>query len=119
VSKPIKSSRWSRLARYSAYCAAALIAIVIAAALVLPKLLDTPAVRAEIQRKLSEAVQGEVAWDDLKIRILPAPHGVLRKARVGTKVPGTFSGALIPRFAFPGPRLRRALKSVALIIARG
>jgi AsmA protein len=89
VGKPIKSSRWSRLARYLAYCAAALVAIVIAAAFILPEFLDSPAVRAQIQRKLSEAVQGEVGWDDLSIRILPAPRGVLRKARV--EIPGIAS----------------------------
>jgi len=89
VSSPIKSSRWSRLARYFTYCAAALIAIVIAAAFILPELLDSPTVRAEIQRKLSEAVRGEVAWDDLSIRILPSPRGILRKARV--VIPGIAS----------------------------
>ncbi len=63
--------------------------LVIAAAFILPELLDSPAVRAQIQRKLSEVVQGDVAWDDLSLRILPAPHGVLRKARV--EIPGIAS----------------------------
>ena len=89
MSISISDQRWSKVARYSAYCAAALVAIVIAAAFILPEFLDSPAVRAQIQRKLSEAVQGEVAWDDLSIRILPAPHGVLRKARV--EIPGIAS----------------------------
>ena len=30
-----------------------------------PALVDTPAVRAEIQRRLSAAVDGEVAWESL------------------------------------------------------
>lgn len=71
------------------YCAIALIAIVVTAAFILPEFLDSPAVRAEIQRKLSETVQGEVAWDDLSIRILPSPRGVLRRAQV--KIPGIAS----------------------------
>jgi hypothetical protein len=63
--------------------------VVVVAAFILPEFLDSPAVRAQIQRKLSEAVGGEVAWDDLSIRILPAPRGVLRKARV--EIPGIAS----------------------------
>ncbi|HSF22386.1 MAG TPA: AsmA-like C-terminal domain-containing protein [Burkholderiales bacterium] len=56
--------------------------LVVAAALFLPGYLDTPAVRAEIQRILSQAVRGEVAWEEFRIRVLPTPHGVLRKARL-------------------------------------
>lgn len=89
MSISVSNQRWAKVTRYFAYCAATLVAIVIAAAFVLPELLDSPAVRAEIQRKLSEAVQGEVAWDDLRIRILPAPRGVLRGARV--EIPGIAS----------------------------
>jgi len=73
--------RWIKAARYAAYSAAALAAAAVAAALILPEILDTPAVGAGIKRKLSEAVQGEVAWDGLSIRILPSPRGVLRQAR--------------------------------------
>ena len=86
---PSNWRRWIKAARYAAYCAAALAAAAVAAALILPEILDTPAVRAEIQRKLSEAVQGEVAWDGLSIRILPSPRGVLRQARV--EIPGMVS----------------------------
>jgi hypothetical protein len=81
--------RWIKAARYAAYSAAALAAAAIAAALILPEILDTPAVGAGIKRKLSEAVQGEVAWDGLSIRILPSPRGVLRQARV--EIPGMVS----------------------------
>jgi hypothetical protein len=89
VGNSLKGWRWVRAIRYFAYLAATLIGVVAAAAFILPEFLDSPAVRAQIQRKLSEAVQGEVAWDDLSIRILPAPHGVLRKARV--EIPGVAS----------------------------
>ena len=86
---PSNRRRWIKAARYAAYCAAALAAAAIAAALILPEILDTPAVGAGIKRKLSEAVQGEVAWDGLRIRILPSPRGVLRQARV--EIPGRVS----------------------------
>lgn len=79
---PSYPRRWIKAARYIAYCAAALAVLVVAAALFLPDFLDTPAVRAEIQRILSRAVRGDVAWEEFHIRILPAPHGVLRKARL-------------------------------------
>lgn len=86
---PSNRRRWIKAARYAAYCAAALAAAAIAAALILPEILDTPAVGAGIKRKLSEAVQGEVAWDSLRIRILPSPRGVLRQAQV--EIPGRVS----------------------------
>ena len=81
--------RWVKAARYSLYGAVALLVAVVSAAFILPEVLDSPAVRAEIQRKLSEVVQGDVAWDDLNIRILPSPRGVLRKAWV--ELPGIAS----------------------------
>ena len=79
---PSKGRRWVKAARYSAYCVVILGALLVVAALFLPDFLDTPAVRAQIQRILSEAVSGEVSWESLRIRILPTPHGVLRKARL-------------------------------------
>src|SRR5580765_3667074 len=39
---------------------------------------------AEIQAKLSKAVQGEVRWQEFSVRILPAPHGRLRGLEVKT-----------------------------------
>ncbi|HXV10563.1 MAG TPA: AsmA family protein, partial [Burkholderiales bacterium] len=79
---PSFSRRLIKAARYIAYCAAVLVVLVVAAALFLPDVLDTPAVRAEIQRVLSRVVRGNVAWEELRIRILPYPHGALRKARL-------------------------------------
>jgi hypothetical protein len=82
VGTPSSNRRWVWAARFVAYGAAALAAVIVAAALLLPEILDTPRVRAEIQRILSEAVRGEVDWDDLNIGILPLPHGSLRGARL-------------------------------------
>lgn len=53
-----------------------------------PFLVDTPAVRAEIQRRLAHAIQGEVRWDALALQILPAPHAALTNVRV--RVPHKF-----------------------------
>src|SRR4051794_4936857 len=65
-------------------------AIVLAAVLVVvlvgPALVDRPAVQAEIQQRLSKALQGQVTWEALDVALFPAPHGELRKLRV--EVPG-------------------------------
>jgi len=65
-------------------------AIVLAAVLVVvlavPALVDRPAVQAEIQQRLSKALEGQVTWEALDVALFPAPHGELRKLRV--EVPG-------------------------------
>jgi len=58
--------------------------VVLAAALLLPELLDRPGIAAEIQAKLSSAVDGDVRWDEFRVRILPSPHGTLRGLKVKT-----------------------------------
>jgi len=75
-----------RAARYAAYAAAALAILIVGAALLVPLFLDTPAVERQIQAKLSQLVQGEVAWEKLSIRLLPSPRGALSKVRV--EIPG-------------------------------
>jgi uncharacterized protein involved in outer membrane biogenesis len=54
--------------------------------LVAPALVDTPAARAEIQRRLSAALQGQVSWQSLEIELLPMPRGELRQLRL--EIPG-------------------------------
>jgi hypothetical protein len=57
--------------------------VLLAAALVLAaRLIDTPKVHAEITHKLSRLVNGQVAWEELHVRLLPLPHGELRGVRV-------------------------------------
>ena len=71
----------------AAFAASAfVIALVLLAVLVGPALVDTPAVRAEIQQRLSRALQGKVTWASLELALLPAPHGELRQLRV--EIPG-------------------------------
>lgn len=78
-----------RAARYAAYLAGALAVLVVAAALAVPALLDTPAVERELKAKLSQLVQGEIAWESLSIRLLPSPRGSLGKFAL--EVPGLAS----------------------------
>src|SRR3954469_15382806 len=70
-------------------------AIVLAAVLVVvlvgPALVDRPAVQAEIQQRLSKALQGQVTWEALEVALFPAPHGELRKLRV--EVPGKLAAS--------------------------
>ncbi len=74
-----------------AYAAGALFVVVAALLVIAPALIDTPAVRAEIQRQLAQSLSGQVSWDSLEIAIFPAPHGELRKVRV--EIPGRLSAA--------------------------
>ncbi len=73
-----------RIGRYCAYAIGVLVLVVLAAALLLPALLDRPRIAAQIQAKLSAAVEGEVRWDAFSVRILPSPHGMLRGLKVKT-----------------------------------
>lgn len=82
-------SRLIRAARYAAYVALAIVALATAAALVVPAFLDTKQVEAELEAKLSQVVQGKVAWEKLQIRLLPSPRGALRQVRA--EIPDTAS----------------------------
>jgi len=63
-----------------------LLLVVAAALVVLPRLVDTPAVRAEIQRRLDALLGGQITWQALEVRLLPAPHGELQQVRI--EIPG-------------------------------
>ena len=78
-----------RAARYAAYGAFALIALAVIAALVIPALLDTRMVKAELQGKLSQMLRGNITWEKLEIRLLPTPRGAL--SRVRAEIPETMS----------------------------
>jgi len=78
-----------RAVRYAAYCAAALVVLLVAAVLAVPSFLDTPAVERELKAKLSRLVQGQIAWEKLSIHLLPSPRGSLRGFTA--EIPGTAS----------------------------
>ncbi len=67
----------------AAYAVGAIVLAAVLAVLLLgPTLVDRPAVQAEIQQRLSKALQGQVTWEALDVALFPAPHGELRKLRV-------------------------------------
>lgn len=70
-----------RAARFAAYGAFALLALAVTAAFVIPAVLDTRVVEAELQGKLSQMLRGNITWEKLEIRILPTPRGALSHVR--------------------------------------
>jgi len=74
-----------------AYLAGALLVLAITAVLVAPSLIDSAAARAEIQRRLSQALQGQIDWQALDLALFPVPRGELRQVRV--EIPGKLSAA--------------------------
>ena len=66
-------------AAYALGAAALLAALLV---LLAPLAVDRPAVRAEIQRRVGQALEGQVSWEALEVGLFPAPHGVLRRVRV-------------------------------------
>ena len=74
-----------------AYLAGALLVLAVTAVLVAPSLVDAPAARAEIQRRLSHALQGQIEWQALELALFPVPHGELKQVRV--EIPGKLSAA--------------------------
>ena len=87
-----RPSRARRLLRWTLWSALALVLLVALALFAGPALLDLPAVQARLEQKLSEAAQGKLAWEALEVRLLPFPHGVLRKATI--HIPGVVDGTV-------------------------
>src|SRR6478736_7759953 len=76
----------------AAYAAGAIVVAAVLAVLLLgPSYIDRPAVQAGIQQRLSQALQGQVAWEALEVAFLPVPHGELRKLRL--EVPGKLAAS--------------------------
>ena len=67
-----------RVTRYGVYAIGVVALLLVAAGLVLPRLLDQPGMAAELQARLSRAVDGEVRWKEFSVRVFPAPHGLVR-----------------------------------------
>jgi hypothetical protein len=68
--------------RRFAWVLGGLLAAAIVLAVIGVRLIDTPAVRAAIQARIAEALGGQVEWEALELRFLPAPHGELRRLRL-------------------------------------
>ena len=76
----------STLKRRLAWTLGALVVAAAALIVLIPVLVDARAVQAELQRRLSAALGGQVSWQELDVRLLPAPRGELRGLRVD--IPG-------------------------------
>lgn len=72
----------SKLKRRLAWTLGAVVAAAVGLIALLPVLVDARAVQAELQRRLSAALGGQVSWRELDVRLLPAPRGELRALRV-------------------------------------
>jgi len=73
-----------RAVRYGTYVIAGLALLVVAAALILPELLDRPRLAAELQARLSKALDGEVRWKDFGVRLFPFPRGTVHALEIKT-----------------------------------
>jgi uncharacterized protein involved in outer membrane biogenesis len=71
---------------------AGVVALIVAALILLPHLVDTPAVKRALEQRAARAVQGEVSWRELELRLFPLPYGLLRGARVD--VPGALAASV-------------------------
>jgi uncharacterized protein involved in outer membrane biogenesis len=52
------------------------------AAMSAERLIDTPKLRAKFTERLAELLNGQVAWENLDVRLLPLPQGVVRDLHV-------------------------------------
>src|SRR3954470_20658719 len=106
-----------RVVRYSAYGFAALVLLVIAAGFVATRLLERPRMAAQIQAKLSAAVQGEVRWKQFSVRLLPMPHARLRELEVKTAA-ATFTTEKVDVALRLWPLFRARAEIISLDIVR-
>ena len=82
MAAPLMSPRLRKVLIWSLGAAIGLLALLAAAVLIGQQLIDTPKVRAQLAEKLSKLLNGQVSWEELDIRLLPRPHGVVRGAHV-------------------------------------
>jgi hypothetical protein len=59
-----------------------LVVLLAAVVLIAGRLMEAPKVRAQLSKKLSELLNGQVSWEELHVRLLPLPHGVVRNVHV-------------------------------------
>jgi len=71
----LSGHRWPLLLAFGSLAAIGLVA---AALLAGPELVDLPSVKSGLEHKLSQAAKGHIAWDGLRIRLLPIPRVEMR-----------------------------------------
>jgi uncharacterized protein involved in outer membrane biogenesis len=82
----MRARRWRGLLRWSGWLLLAIVVLAAVALLAAPRLLDVPAVRAKLERTLSDAAGGRLTWDALDVRLLPTPRATIRGATA--QIPG-------------------------------
>jgi|GEM_PF-2591920 len=82
----------SGIARWVIGAVAGVVVLFGAAVLALPWLIDLPSIRAQVEQRVSSAVNGTVRWRSLEIRLLPTPRAVLEGARA--EIPGVLQGSV-------------------------
>ena len=45
-------------------------------------MVDLPLVRAKLERRMSDVMQGRLTWDALEVHLFPVPRGVLKGVRI-------------------------------------
>ena len=73
---------WRRASRALAYAAGGLALAATGLVLALPLLVELPAVRAQLQDRLSAMAGGNISWERLELRLLPTPRGMVEGVRV-------------------------------------
>ncbi len=91
--------RQRRILYWTAGVCAALLALLVTAAMLLPRLVNTELVRSKIESTISRDLGGTLTYDRVALSILPRPRIVLRKLKI--EVPGTFSAALSSLDIYP------------------
>ena len=69
---------WPRWPLLLGFVSLAAIGFVAAALLAGPELVDLPSVKSGLEHKLSQAAKGHIAWDGLRIRLVPIPRVEMR-----------------------------------------
>ena len=113
---PNNRQRLKKLVFFGAGTLALAVALLV---LLAPSLVDTPAVRGEIQRRLADALHGQVTWQALEIAVFPSPRAELSELRI--EIPGKL-GSAKGKLLLPAGRLVAQLDALdlaqALDIAR-
>jgi hypothetical protein len=85
---PNNRQRLKKLVFFGAGTLALAVALLV---LLAPSFVDTPAVRAEIQRRLADALHGQVTWQALDVALFPSPRAELSELRI--EIPGKLAAS--------------------------
>ena len=110
--------RWRSTLRYGLLAFIVLIVLAVAALFILPRLLNVPAIASRLQDEISRMIGGDVSWQEIEIRFLPAPHGVLRRVHIERPdVTRALAESIEARLAM-SPLLRGRVEITAIRVVR-